>query len=216
VLHRLAGRPPPKQFTHSPNGSDYFSHATRGHDDSGFTFCATHGTDDLSFDLRAPCDPDDSSHSLLDGARLATRCRTEASHATGWCGPCLSHGSSTPDADLRGCRLPAIQALHHRHCLSYPKVSLGHPHRSSLAGGYGGRVHRCRRTNVVTGKWIFKHKFKADGTLERYKTRWVLRGFMHHPEVDCEACDSLHHPVPCSLMGLVGPPTQCQECIPPW
>jgi hypothetical protein len=28
--------------------------------------------------------------------------------------------------------------------------------------------------NVVTGKWIFKHKFNADGTLEQYKARWVL------------------------------------------
>ena len=33
------------------------------------------------------------------------------------------------------------------------------------------------RANVVTGKWIFKHKLKADGSLERYKARWVLRGF---------------------------------------
>jgi histone deacetylase 1/2 len=33
------------------------------------------------------------------------------------------------------------------------------------------------RANVVTGKWIFKHKFNADGSFERYKARWVLRGF---------------------------------------
>jgi hypothetical protein len=38
--------------------------------------------------------------------------------------------------------------------------------------------------NVVTGKWIFKHKFNADGTLERYKARWVLRGFTQCPDVD--------------------------------
>ena len=31
--------------------------------------------------------------------------------------------------------------------------------------------------NVVTGKWIWMHKRRADGTLERYKARWVLRGF---------------------------------------
>jgi hypothetical protein len=31
--------------------------------------------------------------------------------------------------------------------------------------------------NVVTGKWIFKHKLKADGSLDRYKARWILRGF---------------------------------------
>jgi hypothetical protein len=39
-------------------------------------------------------------------------------------------------------------------------------------------------TIVVTGKWIFKHKLKADGTLDRYKARWVLRGFTQRPGVD--------------------------------
>jgi hypothetical protein len=38
-------------------------------------------------------------------------------------------------------------------------------------------VPRPTGTNVVSGKWIFKHKFNADGTLERYKAHWVLRGF---------------------------------------
>jgi hypothetical protein len=32
-------------------------------------------------------------------------------------------------------------------------------------------------TNVVTGKWIWTHKRRADGILERYKACWVLRGF---------------------------------------
>jgi hypothetical protein len=32
-------------------------------------------------------------------------------------------------------------------------------------------------SNIVTGKWIFKHKFNSDSSLERYKARWVLRGF---------------------------------------
>ena len=45
-------------------------------------------------------------------------------------------------------------------------------------------VPRPSRANVVTGKWIFKHKFNADGTLERYKARWVLRGFTQRPSVD--------------------------------
>jgi hypothetical protein len=38
-------------------------------------------------------------------------------------------------------------------------------------------VLRPRGANVVTGKWIFKQKLKADGTIERYKARWVLCGF---------------------------------------
>jgi hypothetical protein len=31
--------------------------------------------------------------------------------------------------------------------------------------------------NVITGKWVFKHKLRSDGMLERYKVRWVVRGF---------------------------------------
>jgi hypothetical protein len=31
--------------------------------------------------------------------------------------------------------------------------------------------------NVVTDKWIFKHKFKANGSLDSNKARWELRGF---------------------------------------
>jgi hypothetical protein len=45
-------------------------------------------------------------------------------------------------------------------------------------------VPRPPRTNVVTGKWIWTHKRQADGTVERYKARWVLRGFTQRPGVD--------------------------------
>jgi hypothetical protein len=31
--------------------------------------------------------------------------------------------------------------------------------------------------NVVIGKWILKYKLKADGSLDRYKARWILWGF---------------------------------------
>jgi hypothetical protein len=39
-------------------------------------------------------------------------------------------------------------------------------------------------TNVVTGKWLFCHKLTSDGSLDRYKARWVLRGFTQRPGVD--------------------------------
>jgi hypothetical protein len=45
-------------------------------------------------------------------------------------------------------------------------------------------VPRPVGSNVVTGKWIFKHKFNSDGSLERYKARWVLRGFTQRLGVD--------------------------------
>ena len=38
-------------------------------------------------------------------------------------------------------------------------------------------VPRPSGCNVVTGKWIWTHKRRADGTLDRYKARWVLQGF---------------------------------------
>jgi hypothetical protein len=37
---------------------------------------------------------------------------------------------------------------------------------------------------VVTGKWLFRHKLTSDGSLDRYKASWVLRGFTQHPGVD--------------------------------
>jgi hypothetical protein len=40
------------------------------------------------------------------------------------------------------------------------------------------------QANVVTGKWIFRHKFHADGSFDRYKARWVLRSFTQRPGVD--------------------------------
>ena len=38
--------------------------------------------------------------------------------------------------------------------------------------------------NIVIGKWVFKHMFNPDGTLERHKARWVVCGFTQQPGVD--------------------------------
>jgi len=52
-------------------------------------------------------------------------------------------------------------------------------------------VPRPPGANVVTGKWIFRHKYLADGTLDRYKARWVLHGFTQRPGVDYDETFSL-------------------------
>jgi hypothetical protein len=39
---------------------------------------------------------------------------------------------------------------------------------------------------MVTDKWLFRHKLTSDGSLDRYKARWVLRGFTQRPEMDCD------------------------------
>jgi histone deacetylase 1/2 len=38
-------------------------------------------------------------------------------------------------------------------------------------------VPPSRNANIVSGKWVFRHKLKPDGSLDRYKAFWVLRGF---------------------------------------
>jgi histone deacetylase 1/2 len=45
-------------------------------------------------------------------------------------------------------------------------------------------VPRPPGSNIVTGKWIWTHKRRADGSLERYKARWVFRGFTQRPGID--------------------------------
>jgi hypothetical protein len=37
---------------------------------------------------------------------------------------------------------------------------------------------------VITGKWVFKIELNSDGTLNKYKARWVVRGFNQCPGVD--------------------------------
>jgi hypothetical protein len=55
-----------------------------------------------------------------------------------------------------------------------------------ISNGTWELVPRSKGYNIVTGKWVFTHKLRADGTLDRYKARWVLRGFTQRPGVDYE------------------------------
>jgi hypothetical protein len=56
--------------------------------------------------------------------------------------------------------------------------------RALMSNGTWELVARPRGSNVVTGKWVFTHKFRADGSFDRYKACWVLRGFTPRPRVD--------------------------------
>lgn len=38
--------------------------------------------------------------------------------------------------------------------------------------------------NIITGKWLFRHKLGPTGELSRYKARWVVRGFNQRFGVD--------------------------------
>jgi hypothetical protein len=53
-----------------------------------------------------------------------------------------------------------------------------------MSNGTWDLVPRPQGSNVVTGKWVFTHKFCADGTFDRYKARWVIQGSTQPPGVD--------------------------------
>ena len=47
-------------------------------------------------------------------------------------------------------------------------------------------VPRPEGTSVVTSKWIYKIKHAADGSIEKYKARFVARGFSQKEGIDYE------------------------------
>jgi len=46
-----------------------------------------------------------------------------------------------------------------------------------IGNGTWRLVPRSPGANIVTGKWLFKHKLHSDGSLARHKARLVVRGF---------------------------------------
>jgi hypothetical protein len=47
-------------------------------------------------------------------------------------------------------------------------------YRALMSNGTWEFISRPQCSNVVTGKWVFTHKFHTDGAFDRYKARWVL------------------------------------------
>jgi hypothetical protein len=64
------------------------------------------------------------------------------------------------------------------------RVTMKEEYNALISNGTWELVPRPQGSNVVTGKWGFTHKLRADRTLDHYKARWVLRGFTQCPGVD--------------------------------
>ena len=62
--------------------------------------------------------------------------------------------------------------------------AMEHEFRALQANRTWQLVDRPPGAHVISGKWVFKHKLHPDGSLDRYKARWVVRGFTQRAGVD--------------------------------
>ena len=64
------------------------------------------------------------------------------------------------------------------------RAAMADEYQALMDNGTWRLVPRPSGANVVTCKWIYKHKFHSDGSLARHKVRWVVRGFSQQHGVD--------------------------------
>ena len=57
-------------------------------------------------------------------------------------------------------------------------------YNSIMKNGVWEIVPRPEGKSVVTSKWLYKIKYVADGSIEKYKARFVARGFSQVEGVD--------------------------------
>jgi hypothetical protein len=55
------------------------------------------------------------------------------------------------------------------------RAAMADEYKALVDNGTWRLVPRPPRANIITDKWVFKHKFHADGSLARHKARWVVR-----------------------------------------
>jgi len=68
-------------------------------------------------------------------------------------------------------------------------------------------VPKPKDKTIVTSKWLYKIKHATDGSTEKYKARFVARGFsqkegVDYDEIICTCCQIYHHPLDHSPCGF--------------
>src|SRR6185437_14372296 len=82
--------------------------------------------------------------------------------------------------------VPSPLPANYRSGLADPnwRAAMADEFQALIDNGTWRLVPRPPGANVVSGKWIFKHKYHSDGTLARHKARWVVRGFSQQHGID--------------------------------
>jgi len=56
-------------------------------------------------------------------------------------------------------------------------AAMAEEYKALMDNGTWRLVPQPPRANVITGKWVFKHNYHANGSLARHKARCVVRSF---------------------------------------
>jgi hypothetical protein len=109
----------------------------------------------------------------------------------------VAMASSSPPSAIPTSVLAALTDLNWR-------VAMEEEYETLMSNGTWELVPQPCGSNVVTGKWVFTHKFLSDETFNRYKAHWILRGFTQCPGVDYdETFSSVVKPVTvCTVLTL--------------
>jgi hypothetical protein len=117
-----------------------------------------------------PVTPPDNSHQMITRGKTGFRMLPDRLELT------AAISSSTPSPIPSSAR--AALADHHW------RAAMEEEYGALISNVTWELVPRPQSSNVGIGKWVFTHKPRADGTLDRYKACWVLRGFTQRPGVD--------------------------------
>lgn len=91
---------------------------------------------------------------------------------------------TTTESPLPKSHLHALQDLNWNNAMKTEFNAL-------ITNGTWVLVPRPKDVNIVRSMWLFKKKYKADGTLEQYKARLVANGKSQRPGIDCDETFSL-------------------------
>jgi hypothetical protein len=64
------------------------------------------------------------------------------------------------------------------------RVAIEEEYKALMSNGTWELVPQPQGSIVVTSKWVFTHKLRANGILDCYKARWVLWGFTQRPRIN--------------------------------
>ncbi|GJU38622.1 ribonuclease H-like domain-containing protein [Tanacetum coccineum] len=81
----------------------------------------------------------------------------------------------------------------HVHAIRDPnwKEAMLDEYNALITNGMWVLVSRLANVNVVHSMWLFKHKFNADGSLNRYQAHLVANGRSQQQGIDCDETFSL-------------------------